>query len=66
MSLQMDNYRTYDITEKVKTVIGEKSETGEKKVSVDVAVLFDKDHHRSLKAGKMEKEERSGEDKTVW
>lgn len=53
--LQMDNYRTYDITEKVKTVIGEKSETGEKKVSVDVAVLFDKDHHRSLKAGKMEK-----------
>ena len=53
--LQMDNYRTYDITEKVKTVIGEKSETGEKKVPVDVAVLFDKDHHRSLKAGKMEK-----------
>ena len=51
----MDNYRTYDITEKVKTVIGEKSETGEKKVPVDVAVLFDKDHHRSLKAGKMEK-----------
>ena len=53
--LQMDNYRTYDITEKVKTVIGEKSETREKKVPVDVAVLFDKDHHRSLKAGKMEK-----------
>lgn len=53
--LQMDNYRTYDITEKVKTVIGEKSETGEKKVPVDVDVLFDKDHHRSLKAGKMEK-----------
>ena len=53
--LQMDNYRTYDITEKVKTVIGEKSETGEKKVPVDVAVLFDKDHHRSLKAGKIEK-----------
>ena len=53
--LQMDNYRTYDITEKVKTVIGEKSETGEKKVPVDVAVLFDKDYHRSLKAGKMEK-----------
>ena len=51
----MDNYRTYDITEKVKTVIGEKSETGEKKVPVDVDVLFDKDHHRSLKAGKMEK-----------
>ena len=44
-----------DITEKVKTVIGEKSETREKKVPVDVAVLFDKDHHRSLKAGKMEK-----------
>ena len=36
-------------------VIDEKSETGEKKVPVDVAVLFDKDHHRSLKAGKMEK-----------
>ena len=53
--LQMDNYRTYDITKKVKTVIGEKSETGEKKVPVDVDVLFDKDHHRSLKAGKMEK-----------
>ena len=62
----MDNYRTYDITEKVKTVIGEKSETREKKVPVDVAVLFDKDHHRSLKGRKNGKEERPGEDKTVW
>ena len=53
--LQMDNYRTYDITDKVKKVIGGKCETGEKKVPVDVAVLFDKKKHRNLRAGKMEK-----------
>ena len=55
----MDNYRTYDITDKVKKVIGGKYETGEKKVPVDVAVLFDKKKHRNLRAGKMEK-------KRVW
>lgn len=53
--LQMDNYRTYDITEKVKNIIGTECGTEEKKVPVKPDILFDPDVQRSLKAGKMEK-----------
>jgi len=54
--LQMDNYRTYDITDKVKkSELSVNVRTDEKKVPVDVAVLFDKKKHRNLRAGKMEK-----------
>lgn len=53
--LQMDNYHTCDITEKVKKVIGEKKGINTENVPVNTESLFDKKVRRKLKAGKLEK-----------
>ena len=53
--LQMDNYHTCDITEKVKKVIGEKKKINTENVPVNTESLFDKKMRRKLKAGKLEK-----------
>lgn len=53
--LQMDNYHTCDITEKVKKVIGEKKKINTENVPVNTESLFDKKVRRKLKAGKLEK-----------
>ena len=54
--LQMDNYCTYDITEKVREVLKETGETQENKPERSLDVIFSKaGTMRRLKAGRMEK-----------
>ena len=53
--LQMDNYRTYDITEKVQSVLKGKDMEEQCKAQISTEVLFDRTKGRFLKARKMEK-----------
>lgn len=53
--LQMDNYQTRDITEKVKEIIGGKKSPDVESVAIGTSSLFDKKMCRRLKAKKMER-----------